>query len=201
VLKDFGEQAIVGSICARNVDAPEQQDFGYRPAVEAIVDRLDDQLSARCTTRALAVNLDGSAACTLIEAQLNVPPAACSCDQSVGRVAPTSQEDGFVRGPLSSRGCGALDPACQAVCLCKVQQVHEVAGQGALELERCQFLSNPGDIDGWCYVADTVEQPNLGNPDLVAVCPPEARRLIRSVGYRPNAEVFVVCANTATASL
>ena len=40
VLKGIGDNAIVSSICARNVTDPTRQDFGYRPALGAILDRL-----------------------------------------------------------------------------------------------------------------------------------------------------------------
>jgi hypothetical protein len=40
VLKGMGDNAIVSSICARNVTDPTRQDFGYRPALGAILDRL-----------------------------------------------------------------------------------------------------------------------------------------------------------------
>jgi hypothetical protein len=50
VLKGFGEKttnSIVASICARNVDRPADPDFGYRPAVSAIIERLQNQLPGR----------------------------------------------------------------------------------------------------------------------------------------------------------
>jgi hypothetical protein len=50
VLKGFGEKSsnsIVASICARNVDRPADPDFGYRPAVAAIIERLQSQLPGR----------------------------------------------------------------------------------------------------------------------------------------------------------
>jgi hypothetical protein len=50
VLKGVGEQttnSIVASICARNVDRPAEPDFGYRPAVSAIIERLQYQLQGR----------------------------------------------------------------------------------------------------------------------------------------------------------
>jgi hypothetical protein len=50
VLKGFGEKSsnsIVASICARNVVRPEEPDFGYRPAVAAIIERLQSQLPGR----------------------------------------------------------------------------------------------------------------------------------------------------------
>jgi len=50
VLKGFGEKttnSIVASICARNVDRPADPDYGYRPAVAAIIERLQSQLPGR----------------------------------------------------------------------------------------------------------------------------------------------------------
>jgi hypothetical protein len=40
VLRGMGDNAIVGSICARNVSDTSRPDFGYRPALDAILDRL-----------------------------------------------------------------------------------------------------------------------------------------------------------------
>ncbi len=44
VLHGIGENAIVASICARNVSDPDRQDYGYRPALQAILDRLGEGL-------------------------------------------------------------------------------------------------------------------------------------------------------------
>ena len=43
VLRELGPAAIVSSICARNVTNVERPDFGYRPAMAAIVERLPTQ--------------------------------------------------------------------------------------------------------------------------------------------------------------
>ncbi|HWO08009.1 MAG TPA: thrombospondin type 3 repeat-containing protein [Polyangiaceae bacterium] len=44
VLKDLGSNGILASICARNVTDPAAVDYGYRPAVEAIIEGLKGQL-------------------------------------------------------------------------------------------------------------------------------------------------------------
>jgi hypothetical protein len=44
VLKGVGESAVVASICARNVADPEASDFGYRPAMAAIIERMRAEL-------------------------------------------------------------------------------------------------------------------------------------------------------------
>jgi len=54
VLKDFGNNSIVASICARNLKDANAQDYGYRPAVDAIVDRLKEALTGKCLPRTLS---------------------------------------------------------------------------------------------------------------------------------------------------
>jgi hypothetical protein len=44
VLKGLGENAVVASICARNLEDDGASDFGYRPAVDALIERLREQL-------------------------------------------------------------------------------------------------------------------------------------------------------------
>lgn len=49
VLRGYGENSVVTSICARNVEAVRaaQPDFAYRPALNAVVERLTQRLGAR----------------------------------------------------------------------------------------------------------------------------------------------------------
>jgi hypothetical protein len=44
VLRDFGGNSIVASICPRNTSDPSRQDFAYRPALSAIVARIKKML-------------------------------------------------------------------------------------------------------------------------------------------------------------
>ncbi len=44
VLRGIGDNAIVASICARNVGTVTAEDFGYRPALRALLDRLGEGL-------------------------------------------------------------------------------------------------------------------------------------------------------------
>jgi hypothetical protein len=47
VLKDFGAQttnSVVASICARNTTNADRPDFGYRPAIAALIERLQPRL-------------------------------------------------------------------------------------------------------------------------------------------------------------
>lgn len=44
VLQRYGENSVVASICARNVSDATASDYGYRPAVAAILERLNQRL-------------------------------------------------------------------------------------------------------------------------------------------------------------
>lgn len=177
VLRGFGENSIVASICARNVSDLERRDFGYRPAIASILERLEEQLLRHCLPRPLEVNADGAVPCKLVEA---VPStAACACDASRARSKPDALVDQDVRRQLASavgKPCGADDPQCQKVCLCEVDQIVKQPA-----LDACRNDENPVGAEGWCYVADADEQ-HIGNPAFVSDCRPNERRVLRLVG-------------------
>jgi hypothetical protein len=190
VLHDYGEvsgNSVVASICARNVLNDQLPDFGYRPAMAAIVDRLKEKLSNRCLPRRLAATR-GRVPCSLIEVRFDEP--SCQCDESIARTIPDEEIGAAIRQRLVdgfSARCGDNDPSCEAACLCNVEQ----AGDG---LQACQNLEDPVGAEGWCYVADTPDQ-SIGNPALVRDCPATHRRLLRFVGegLAPNSLTFVAC--------
>ena len=53
VARELGDQAVVASLCPKQLTAPDGDDYGYRPAVRAITNRLEDELTASCLPRAL----------------------------------------------------------------------------------------------------------------------------------------------------
>ncbi|MEY2937022.1 MAG: hypothetical protein RL033_7771 [Pseudomonadota bacterium] len=177
VLRGFGENSIVASICARNVQDLERRDFGYRPAISSILERLEEQLVRRCLPRALEVSADGSVPCTLVEVRPDSP--SCNCDPARARSKPGALLETGVRESLAralDKPCGAADPECSRACLCEVEQV-----VAASALDACRNQDNPAGVEGWCYVADDDEQ-HIGNPALVAECRPNERRVLRLVG-------------------
>jgi hypothetical protein len=44
LLRELGDSSIIASICPRNLDDPSRNDYAYRPAVQAIMDRMQDVL-------------------------------------------------------------------------------------------------------------------------------------------------------------
>jgi hypothetical protein len=177
VLRGFGDNSIVASICARNVRDLERRDFGYRPAISSILERLEEQLVRSCLPRPLDVAANGAVPCTLVE--VSPDSATCNCDPLRARSKPGALLENNVRESLAQAvgtPCGAADPECRRACMCEVEQLTL-----APALEACRNEENPAGIEGWCYVADDDEQ-RIGNPALVAECRPTERRLLRLVG-------------------
>ena len=202
VLKDYGANSIVASICARNVTDVNASDYGYRPAIAAIVDRLKEQLGDRCLPRPLAVNeVDGTVACNLVETIAN-PSGACECDEARARRDPDPVLSSVVRDQLANvRGqpCGADDPSCQGACLCEVLQVQQVTSNPANALDICRTDPDAAGVEGWCYVDADL---GIGSDELVESCPATQRRLLRFVGrgLEPNSTTFVACTGSSFAT-
>lgn len=207
VLRDYGDNSIVASICARNVDISTRDsraDFGYRPAVDAIVERLKERFGDRCLPRGLLTDADDSVPCTLVET-VPRPREACECDPAIARRLPDDETAALIRAELArdvGAPCGADDPSCSRACLCEVLQVQDAQNPEPVEaLRACQEDLDADGVEGWCYVADTARQ-QIGNPELVAECPATQRQVLRFVGQglRRNTTTFVACQGSSLAA-
>jgi hypothetical protein len=196
VLKSVGTQGIVGSICPAQQTNLAEFNFGYRPAVGAIVERLKQALGGQCLPRSLTPNAEGQAPCVILEARI-ISEGNCEalCDSANGRRA-ISQSDPAVNAakgdPITK------DPSGQPIynCYCEITQLE---GE---DLDVCQTddAENPvtagGDaVHGWCYI-DASTAPPVGNPDIVAKCPENEKRIIRFVGEGEGvagAVLFITC--------
>lgn len=67
VVHDLGSQGIVASLCPEEVSDTEKENYGYRPAVRAIVDRLKNALTNTCLPQALSRDEKGEVPCLLLE--------------------------------------------------------------------------------------------------------------------------------------
>ncbi|HLV66382.1 MAG TPA: hypothetical protein VKY73_11250 [Polyangiaceae bacterium] len=204
VLRAYGsltKNSIVASICPKvtqSADPSSDPDYGYNPAVNAIVDRLKDALKGKCLPRPLDVEPGtGRVPCTVIEA---IPPTggecpACGSNLLPDRINPTSPEiDPVVRQQLASDGfCGgATGVDCSSFCLCEVQQYE---GQA---LNTCQTQqSDPTSPKGYCYVDGLDNDGNPSNQEsaLLANCPASERQLLRFASEVPvkGAIAFIAC--------
>jgi hypothetical protein len=193
VLKAFGDNAIVASICPKNVvpqgGPTSDPDYGYNPAVAAMVGRFREVLGPRCLPRSLETPGLAQIACSVVEARLGT---SCSCSDPGRTELPRLDATfGIVQDALMQAGLcgGATGVACSDYCMCEIEQL-----SGA-ELSACQSsLQDPTGVYGFCYVDP---ENGIGVPEIVAACPSTQRRVIRFLGVEapaPDAATFVVCA-------
>ncbi|HVW30300.1 MAG TPA: hypothetical protein VHC69_33310 [Polyangiaceae bacterium] len=200
VLKDFGDNGVVASICARNLTDENAQDYGYGPAVDAIVDRLKQALTGKCLPRTLTPDASGNIPCSVIEARPTPATGAPACSATPGRSDPNPQViDAAITRLQQSGVCGVANtPPCSAFYLCQIDEDRT---------SDCHKNVTPTQT-GWCYV-DPLQQPG-DDPSLVANCPPTQRQIVRFVdplNQTPanDASVLIACfganlSNATTAS-
>jgi len=192
-LRGMGNQGIFASICPAEVVDTNAVDYGYRPAVNAIIDRLKEELGGQCLAKTLKEDeATGLIPCLVLEASRT---DACVCDEALGRKAIPEEVDGAPNPTYNAVLAAQEDPFAPVApsewnCFCEIQQL---VGD---DLEQCENTVDPAASaqgNGWCYVDATV---GIGNPELVASCPPNERRLVRFVGKGEPAvgsTVFVTC--------
>ncbi|MDP9000925.1 MAG: hypothetical protein M3O46_12520 [Myxococcota bacterium] len=151
-----GVQGIVSSLCPIHV-SPQGglQDplYGYRPAANAIVNRLKSKLMVECLPQALNADATGAAPCLIL---VTLPKAGGQgvCDSVAGLHAPTdadvlsrfraSQHAAWVQ---SGNKSGLPDPDLLPVC--ELDQLTRRANPMAFGPDNtCSESAAPG----WCYV-------------------------------------------------
>ncbi len=189
LLRDAGAQGIVGSICPRQLDSAAAPDFGYRPAIGAIVERLKQALGPACLPRSLKPDSTGQVACLVVEASID---ETCDCSGSARRPIHSSHP------AVQTAKEDPIYPDAGWNCFCEIAQTSGDA------LEACQndasddvTDSSGQPVDGWCYV-DATTVPLTGNPELVEDCPATQERRVRFVGAGeslPGATLFITCSS------
>jgi hypothetical protein len=194
--------AIVASVCPKQLDNKNAKDYGYNPAVTAIVDRLKEQLSEPCLPRSLSVvktDVSAKVQCIIVEASRTEH----ACEEKDARLpVDNATVSAAVRERLSQVGrCGAAPlPACDKLTLCEIKQIVDVNEQ------RACMTQEGASGNGWCYVdADKLGEFNLGGAEaqanaLLDRCPATAKRKLRWLGNgAPNTgtDTFYACTGAA----
>ena len=197
VLRDVQSQGIVASVCPSQVSNTGAADFGYRPAIGAIVDRLKVALGGQCLPRTLVPDELGQVQCLILEARKS--DTGCDCDPAKARQPVTEDH-------RAAESAARADPFAATAgwnCFCEITQLTNGDPNAATDdkLFACQNdLNNPPvlnneSVDGWCYV-DATTSPPTGNPEIVSKCPDTERRLIRFVGdgeAQAGGTLFITC--------
>ncbi len=217
VLRDFGENSIVGSICPKLTEDPNHPSFGYNPAVDAIVDRLAEKLGGQCLPRELSLNDQGEVPCTVVEAI----QGTLDCQGSPGREQVPQQIRDAVIKQLEATGRCSRDStaagstvACSDYSMCAIQEL-----EGQAQQECFSTALAEAQDPGFCYI-DPAKGPAAGGMDSgpnspctqdentwgnctnpnVSGCGATERRLLRFVGPRtpePNSITIVACVGEA----
>jgi hypothetical protein len=205
VLKEFGENSVVASICPKVLD-DGSPDYGYNPAVKAIIDRLKEALKGKCLPRPLVpaeIDMDGLQAgqvqCAVIEAVLP-QGGGCSCDESKNRKSVDDRPE--LRSAIldtlrQGQTCGTTGGTpCDSFCTCELLQL------SGGDLETCQNSDSPPTVPGYCYINAAPNEPNVGNANLVKDCTADSKRLLRFVGDTPapGAIALVACLGASLGS-
>jgi len=177
VIKGLGMQGIVASVCAANLVDAASSDYGYRPAIAAIVDRLLPQVAPLCLQTQLTIQDDGTVDCELVEATRGERDASgnavCpACEGVRDVVSPDVREN--LEGDAVVKENGLA-------CMCTLRQTPP-----GPELQMCVGEPSVSGIEGWCYV-DPAQRAEH-NESFVANCPAGDRRIIRFVGNVPASQ-------------
>ena len=191
VLKGLDGQAVVASICPKNVQAEGDPAldpaYGYNPAITAMLDEFEWHLTPDCLWRRLPVDDSGRTRCRVIELTSG-ETAACSCDASTGRVEPSRAVSEAALAYVDGIYCGeGTTDSCEDFCLCEIEQL---SGD---ELETClNSTTDDGSAHGFCYVeAETADPEILSNCEAFTPGPPKN---LRFMGGRPPARLgLLVC--------
>jgi hypothetical protein len=207
VLRGIGEQAVVASICATNLDEKRKDaaDYGYRPAVAAIVDRLKDALGEKCLPRKLDPDPEtGTTPCLILDARMPVPAPGVADLFSPAEIAACNRCDGPAREPLDTPAHPVsretlVGDARQYRCVCAVTQYGQGKGTTAAERDACRTAPDPLSLEhgGWCYVDParaSDAKVRAAEQQLVARCPSTEQQKIRFVDADvEQANLFITC--------
>jgi hypothetical protein len=137
-------QGVVSSLCPIHVTEQGADDplYGYRPAMSAIISRLQTALVGQCLPHQLTIT-DGSVPCQVLA---SLPQPGQACDPSLGMTAVDAKTLSEAALALQGQPAAALLDTTQYT-VCAINQLTP----GDLVNGSCTASTAPG----WCYVAGT----------------------------------------------
>ncbi|WP_437589458.1 hypothetical protein [Sorangium sp. So ce1000] len=193
LIRELGPQGIVGSVCPRQLTNDGAADYGYRPAIGAIIDRLKTVLGGQCLPRTLTPDDDQQVSCLILEARNSQGQCNCADPMTPGRTEVTGTHLPAKKEVLS------LDIAKASGwdCVCEIQQLEgQQPGEPAYECRNHvddNVESGGQPVHGWCYIDPSIR---LGDATIVADCPSTEQRKIRFTGKgeaQQGATLFITC--------
>jgi hypothetical protein len=163
-------QLVAVAACSGHSATTSNTPTGCSPIGTATSNSFVTEISSECVARAIFAD-QGRVPCHVIEATVG----SCDCSAAIGREAADASLAEAVRREL--RGNGRCDspsgPPCAEVC------IREIVQLGGEALATCQSDAGAAGPPGFCYVDPAA---GLGDPTIVAECPPASRRKLRVLG-------------------
>jgi hypothetical protein len=178
IARGMGAQGIAASMCFAQTTDLVAPDFGYRPAMTSILDRVKQAIHAPCLPRALKTDADGQVACVILEGRHT--GGMCVCDPIAARSPVWAAHQSALEAAQADPASTDLD------CFCEIDQTSGPA------LTDCRTSPHPTS-DGWCYV-DASQGPK--EAAIVADCPAAEQQELRFVGRgepAPGVALFITC--------
>jgi hypothetical protein len=138
VAKELEEQGVVASLCPKQLTNASADDYGYRPAVRTITDRLERSLVGSCLPRELTREGDGKVACSVLAILPDETPNETTECARFGLKPPSAA----LAKQLRERLVEDEDEASTKLPICEVPQISVEKG------ETCRDASE--DI-AFCY--------------------------------------------------
>jgi hypothetical protein len=188
--------AVVASVCPKlTTGSPDDPSFGYSPALFALADRIGSHLFNDCMARNYGANEERFDCLDVLEvtpASENVP-----CAGHPGREEADPNLGPSIRARMAETGLCPSRSTCESFHICRIKPAGDRFDSPGYQ----ECLESPPDTPiqnayGYCLIdamsdwdADgTVEcdvngggEDCIGNPALVASCPPSMRRRLRFV--------------------
>jgi hypothetical protein len=183
-------QAIAASICPANMDPNFKQaaDYGYRPAIGTIIERLRAVLAGTCWDQKLEYSDDHRVQCIVLEGT-KIPENATECppcNPAAARLEPAKEAESALKKDFNWTQNGLQ-------CVCEIPQA-----EAGAPIKACieSTEDSPQGVNGWCYVDPEFYTGGQANDNLVLTCPSSAKRMIRFVGAAnptPGSLTFLQC--------
>ena len=146
VARAMRDQGVVASLCPKYPLVADQtahpDEYGYRPAVQTIVNRLKDALTERCIPQPLEEDADGTVPCLITELEPTPGDQAAACDPAKGLEQP---DPGVLARYRKEQEANKATPDELARPLCVIKQL-----KGAELVSNSCVASTKA---GWCYVS------------------------------------------------
>jgi hypothetical protein len=185
VAKDFGQNAVVASICPGNMHDPSREDHALLPAMEAIYARLRSQfspilLASVCLKSPVPVGPSGVADLLVVEGffpggSTSAEVEACRRCDAPGRRPLAPEVEALLRamgnqGMQSGVSGGETFPSAYG-CLCELRPLEGAA------IQSCQTAAPDQELpqSGWCILGEA-QMVSLGS---LARCPAGTQQVLR----------------------